>query len=956
MASRVAPWAFAAVYGIVAIIAIWGGIAALSPPPPEPSPFDPNPLPPLVNSGMFTAAMFYFITALTFAVVTAMSVTMNGRNGRAERHAKLVADGAVGAGESGPQAEPLALQLGLNLAFAAVLGIIGAYNIWYGGILLSLGGDFYFLLIGLALAATAALLVMRSPLASTVFAVTVVYTIVWAFLEAGLDFLALLPRLDGWIILGLWFLAPWHRAAMKEGEKRPLYVGGRWPGFASLAAALLLAVAGFQGYTVTEGTKNTVATGPAVTDWQHYGGLPGGQRFAAIDQINVGNVAKLEKAWEFRTGVAFDFKQTPQMANGLVYICTAGNTLIAVDSDTGEERWRHDTQTNVPGGLANGSTFARTCRGVGYHEAPATYAGECAKRIVTGTVDARLIAVDALTGRRCESFGFGGEVNLVSGLGYAPLGNFMVTSTPLIAGDKIVVGGWVTDNQQTGNPSGVLRAYDAVTGAFAWAWDMGNPGYQGLPDEGGEYTRGTPNVWSNTAYDPELNLVYAPTGNSSPDYFDGDLRSKEAEENASAIVAIDAATGQRRWVYQTVHRDIWDYDVPSQPVLVDVRKNGEGELIPAIAGPTKRGEIFLLDRRTGVPIYETPELQVPQNPEVGEVVTATQPFSPLPHFREDRVEKDMWGLTPLDLLHCRIEFKKMRYEGLFTPPMRGGGGYGQAEDTWGGTFQYPGNAGGFNWGSVSVDADNGLLVGAPMLMGNRIVLRSLEDRAAMQKANADRRAAAAAARDDHAGPAAPPAGGPGGPGGRQQSPEAKAHAERFDQNRVLYRGDTAPFMSEWRLPLPFFNAPTDLPCFEPPFSQIGVIDLNTNKLMWKRPIGSLKDSGPFGIPLGLGTQVGTPVQAGNMTTRGGLIFHGGAMDATLRAFDLRTGDVKWESALPASAHATPMSYVGKNGKQYVLITVPTPGWRYPRPAPGEAGQPDPKGGYVIAYALPDGAQ
>ena len=928
MASRVAQWAFAAVYGIVAIIAIWGGVAALNPPLPDPSPFNPDPLPLLVNSGMVTAAMFYFVTALAFLGATAHAVL-------------LIRKG-----------EPLALQLGLNTAFAMLLAVIAAYNIWYGGILLSLGGSFYFLAMGVALAITSGLLVLRNPLSATLFTLIALATLVWAFLEAGLDFLALLPRLNGWIILGLWFLTPWHGQAMKYGETKPFYTGGMGPGLASLASAALLVGAVLQTYPVAEGTRNEVAAGPAVTDWRNYGGVPGGQRFAQIDQINVGNVAKLEKAWEFRTGVAYDFKQTPQMANGLVYLCTAGNTLIAIDSDTGEERWRHDTQTNVPGGLANASTFARTCRGVGYHEAPTTYAGECAKRIVAGTVDARLIAVDALTGRRCNSFGFNGEVNLVSGLGYSPLGNFMVTSTPLIAGDKVVVGGWVTDNQQIGNPSGVLRAYDALTGQFAWAWDMGNPGYQGLPDEGGEYTRGTPNVWSNTAYDPVLNLVYAPTGNSSPDYFDGDLRSKESEENASSIVAIDAATGQRRWVYQTVHRDIWDWDVPSQPVLVDIRKNGEGELIPAVAQPTKRGEIFLLDRRTGVPIYDTPEMPVPQNPEQGEVVTATQPFSPLPHFRDDRVEKDMWGLTPLDLLHCRIEFKKMRYDGHFTPPMRGGGGYGDAEDTWGGTFQYPGNAGGFNWGSVSVDADNGLLIGAPMLMGNRIVLRSVEDRENEQKANAERRAA----RDEHAGAPAGAAAGRGGPGGRQQSPEAKAHAERFDQKRVLYRGDTSPFMSEWRLPLPFLNVPTELPCFEPPFSQIGVIDLNTQKLLWKRSIGSLKESGPFGMPLGMPFMVGTPVQAGNMTTRGGLIFHGGAMDSTFRAFDLRTGEVKWETALPASAHATPMSYVGKNGKQYVLITVPTPTWRYPRPPAGELGPPDPKGGYVIAYALPDGVQ
>lgn len=934
MASRVARWAFAAVYGIVALIAVWGGQVQLNPPAPGPSMFDENPLPLLVNSAMFEAAMFYFLTAAVFAAVTFRAVR-----------------GALSGEENG-------LALGLNTAFSGFFAIVAAYLIFYGFDLMMLGGSFMYLLTGVVLAVSAVLLFLRNPLGALVYAALVALWVIFSFIEAGLDFLPLLPRLAAFIVVGLWFLSPWHRAAMGKSAENNINDGGVWVGGAVTASVLLLAVSAFQGYPVNPGTDNKI-TGTGIADWQHYGGVPGGQRFAQIDQINVANVAKLEKAWEFRTGVAFDFKQTPQMANGMVYLCTAGNTLIAVDADTGDERWRYDTKTQVPGGIANASTFARTCRGVGYHEAPPEYTGQCAKRIITGTVDARLIAVDALTGAPCESFGFGGEVNLVSGLGYSPLGNFMVTSTPLIAGDKVVVGGWVTDNQQIGNPSGVLRAYDAITGQFAWAWDMGNPGYQGLPTEGGEYTRGTPNVWSNTAYDPELNLVYAPTGNSSPDYFDGDLRSKESEENASSIVAIDAATGQRRWVYQTVHRDIWDYDVPSQPVLINVRKNGEGEPIPAVAQATKRGEIFLLDRRTGVPIYDIPEMPVPQNPEEGEVVTATQPFSPLPHFRDDRTEKDMWGLTPLDMLHCRIEFKKMRYEGHFTPPMRGGGGYGQAEETWGGTFQYPGNAGGFNWGSVAVDADNGILIGAPMLMGNRIVLRSVEDRAQERARAAERRAAAAASRDEHAGPPAP---APGGPGGRQQSPEAVAHAQKYDQNRVLYRGDTTPFMSDWRLPLPWLKDSdnqllgTNLPCFEPPFSQIGAIDLNTNTLMWKRPLGSMKQSGPFGIETGLGFMVGTPLQGGTMATRGGLAFHAGSMDATFRAFDTHTGEVKWQFDLPGSAHASPMSYVGKNGKQYVLITIPTPSWRYPRPDPSVLGPPDPKGGYVIAFALPDGAQ
>jgi glucose dehydrogenase len=223
--------------------------------------------------------------------------------------------------------------------------------------------------------------------------------------------------------------------------------------------------------------------------------------------------------------------------------------------------------------------------------------------------------------------------------------------------------------------------------------------------------------------------------------------------------------------------------------------------------------------------------------------------------------------------------------------MEGGGGYGMAEDSWGGTFQYPGNAGGFNWGSVAVDADNGLLIGAPMLMGNRIVLRSLEARAADTEREKKRRADRDAARGQPAAAAA----APGGPASAPAAPVATGGRQEqvFDQNRVLYRGDTRPFMSAWRLPLPFFNAATELPCFEPPFAQIGAMDLNTGKLLWKRPVGSMKDVGPFGLPTGMPFLVGTPVQAGLMATRGGLTFHGAAMDSTFRAFD--TAD--WRGSL-----------------------------------------------------------
>jgi quinoprotein glucose dehydrogenase len=931
MPVRIAQWAFAALYVIVALVAVWGGVDALNP-----KAATPTGLAPPLNPQMTMTAVFYFVTALMFAGAAAWTVMRTLKN------------------------DAQALVGGLNIAFAAALASIGFYVVWKGGELVSLGGSFYYLLIGLGLIATAALLYLRNPWGPRIFAIMLAVTVGWSILEAGIDFVALLPRLAAWIVVGLWFLTPWHKAAMRVSPDAAPQSGGRWVGFAALAAVLLLALAGVQGYSVVPGTDNKVA-GAGATDWRYYGGVAGGQRFAAIDQINTSNVKDLKQAWVYRTKVPYDFKNTPLMVNDLVYTCTAANTLIALDANTGEERWRYDTKTKPGGGgnLENASTFARTCRGLGYHEAPADYVGECPKRIITGTTDARLIAIDAMTGQPCRSFGFDGEVNLRSGMGPHAPPLYFVTSTPQVARDNVVVGGWVADTQQLGMPSGVVRAYNAMTGQFAWAWDMGNPGYHGLPDEGGEYTRGSPNVWSNMSYDPELNLIYAPTGNSSPDYFDGDLRETWAEKYASSTVAIDAATGEARWVYQTVHRDIWDWDVPSQPVLVDIRKNGEGEVIPAVAQPTKRGEIFLLDRRTGVPIYDTPEQPVPQNPAEGEVTAPTQPFSPLPHFREDRVEKDMWGLTPLDQLWCRVEFKKMRYDGHFTPPMRGGGGVGETVGTWGGTFQYPGNAGGFNWGSVSVDADNGLLVAAPMLMGNRIVLRSLEDRAKLAAERQERMRQQA----ERTGQTAPPQGGQGGGGGGGGAGPAAMGVPadpKFSPDRVLYTAGTAPFMSDWKLPLPFFRNPdgqqvgTDVPCYEPPYGQIGVIDLNTNKLLWKHPIGTMKDSGPFGISSGLDLAVGTPVQGASVTTRGGLIFHGGAMDKTLRAYDLRTGKVLWSADLPASAHASPMSYMTSKGKQYVVMTVPNPGWRYPRPAPGQAeGPSDSEGGYVIAYALPD---
>ncbi|TQV67720.1 PQQ-binding-like beta-propeller repeat protein [Exilibacterium tricleocarpae] len=801
--------------------------------------------------------------------------------------------------------------------FIVFLSLVGLYLTLLGGFLVYKGGSLYYVTAGIATLVVAIMMVRRNVLAPRVYGGIIAVTIVWALFESDLYLLALLPRLAMWIGLALWFLTPWYQATLKARYGAEVPATKPWFVIPGLAALAVLLIAAGQGYTQNgTGTVRPIAEATATGDWRHYGNTAGGTRFAEIDQINTETVAKLKEVWRYRTGVEDDFKMTPLQVNGLLYICGARNILIAVDSDSGEEVWRHDPQAKPPGT----HQYARTCRGISYHEAPADYTGQCPKRIVTGTIDARLIAVDAMTGERCSDFGAGGAVNLRKGMGEHNANQYYVTSPPLVADDVLVVGGLVLDSQDLGMPSGVVRAFDALTGSFVWAWDLGNPGEYGEPGPGEEYTRGTPNVWSVMSYDAELDLIYAPTGNAPPDYYGGERRPLD-DEWSSSVVAIDAATGEPRWKYQTVHHDIWDYDVPAQPVLVDVER--DGERVPSVAVPTKMGAIFLLDRRDGTPVYPIEERAAPQDPAVGDYLAPTQPFSPLPNFHPYLHEKDMWGLTPLDQLLCRVEYKLLRYEGLFTPP------------TPAGSLQFPANFGGFNWGSVSVDADNGLLVAAPMLLANRLMLVTPE-----QVAAAGPRAAMLLGADHPAvrmDPDAPV------PPARDPDPN-----DPYDHVRIRYYGLTLPFMSRFG---------TQVPCFEPPWSQIAVIDLNTNELLWRRPVGSMKDSGPFGLRSGLPFQVGVAIRAGTLTTRGGLTFIASTMDRTVRAFDLRTGAVKWSAELPGSGQATPMTYLSEaTGRQHLIVTVPNPSWRYPRdPSTGtytdSRSVRDGKGGYVIAYAL-----
>ncbi len=770
-----------------------------------------------------------------------------------------------------------------------LLGIMGFGLLYPGLILVSLGGSPYYFAAGITLMACTWLLWQGDVRGAKLYGAFLAFTYLWSFYETGLDAWALAPRVGLFTAVGLLFLLPGTRRKLAGGaEVKPLLQTREAQ--ITGAAAVVIVIALFIGNGSYEvGTPSAAGTGTVnnpTGDWAHYGSSKTGTRFAAADQINLDNVDQLEQAWVTRTGVGGAFKGTPIQVDDGLYLCTGQNVILALDPDTGAERWRYDPeiQTDRIG-------FWDTCRGVTWYEAPdSEQLSECGERIFTATTDARLVAVDKNTGLPCDDFGVNGEVDLLMGMGEVQPGYYFVTSPPTISNNVLVLGGWVMDNQETAEPSGVVRGFDPVTGNLRWAWDIGRPNSTNLPPAGETYTRGTPNVWSLTSADEELGLIYVPTGNATPDYHSGH-RSEAMEEYSSSVVALEAATGRVRWHFQTTHHDIWDYDVPSQPTLIDIPVDGVTR--KAVIVPTKRAEVFLLDRETGEPIAEVSELPVPQTDVPDEFTVPTQPFSTgMPSFA-DRVltGADMWGITPYDQVVCRIQFQSMRYEGPLTPPSLRG------------TLYYPGVGGGMNWGSAAVDEINNLLVVNVLHMPSvvRLIPRDQVQEGEFL-----------------------------GVGGVQQGTPYAVYSF-------------------------FFLSPLFAPCVRPPYGEMAVIDLANQELLWRRPVGTAREQGPLGIPSRLPLPMGMFFNGGSAVTGGGLTFFGGVTDSTMRAINTFTGEEVWTDDLPASSTATPMTYVSPaTGKQYVIVTSPEGGGLLQlESSTGSAAENTTQGGYVIAYALPD---
>jgi quinoprotein glucose dehydrogenase len=773
---------------------------------------------------------------------------------------------------------------------AVVIAFLGLILLGGGIWLLALGGSLYYAIAGLGFLATAGFLWRRSPTGLWVYALVTFGSLLWAVYEAGFDWWRLAPRGGVIVLIGIWLLMPWVTRELRD-PGRPRHASAfSWNGLPLTAAVLASVVVAVYAMTTPSNelrgslpvaAAGAVAATPAVDpgDWPAYGRSNAGLRYSPLDQITPRNVAKLQVAWTYHTGdvrgdgdpVETTYEVTPIKIGKTLYLCTPHDLAIALDADTGKELWRFDPKVGK-----NINRQHQTCRGVTY-DAPASAAGDaaCRTRILLPTSDARLIALDAETGKVCGDFADKGVIDLSANMPDLTPGFYYSTSPVLVARGLIVVGGAVNDNVSTREPSGVIRAYDESTGKLVWNWDSGNPDATTPIAAGAAYTHNSPNSWSILSVDADLGLVYVPMGNAPPDQFGGG-RDKNTERFSSSVVALDLLTGQLRWVFQAVHHDLWDMDMPAQPELLEWK--GPDGPVPALLQPTKQGDLYLLDRRTGEPLLPVTEKPAPGNAARGDKAAPTQPASTMSFNPSPLTEGDMWGATLFDQLACRIMFRSLNYGGRYTPPSERG------------SIIYPGNFGTFNWGGVAVDPVRQVVFATPVYLAftSKLIPR----------------------KDDKTNYVSD-----GKPG--------------LNENYgAPYAARMGPFLS-----------PIGLPCQSPPWGYVAGVDLRSGQTVYQHKNGTVRDLSPVPLPF----RMGVPGIGGPMITAGGVAFYSGSLDYYVRAYDVTTGRRLWRDRLPAGGQATPMSYKGSDGRQYVVIV-----------AGGHGSTGTKAGDAVIAYALPKG--
>jgi glucose dehydrogenase len=575
----------------------------------------------------------------------------------------------------------------------------------------------------------------------------------------------------------------------------------------------------------------------AQNNWPHYGGDAGGTRYSKLNQINRSNVNRLQPAWTFHTGEISDgtkgdlptrsaFETTPLMANGLLYFTTPFNNLVALDPENGQKVWFFDAKLDLKRPY---TLFA--------HRGAALWEG---KRVLFGTQDGRLFSVDAKTGKPDNSFGVNGMVDLRKGVADEyPTRGYGMTSPPAIYKNLVICGSWASDGEPQG-PRGDVRAFDVRTGKLVWTFHTvprkGEFGYETWAPGSAEGRGGT-NAWTMLSVDEKRGIVYVPLSSPSTDLYGGDR--KGANLFGDSLVALDAATGKRIWHFQTVHHNIWDYDIPAQPQLVDLK-------VPAVLQITKTGFVFAFDRVTGKPLFPIEERPVPASQIPGEEAFATQPVpsKPKPFARQSMTPDELTDVTPESRAFCEGLIRGAKFGSLFTP-------VGLEP-----TILFPGTDGGANWGGGAWDPETKTLYVHHRDVG---MLYKMVER---------------------------------------------------EGGKIPYRatGLGTPNSRFWDK--------DKLPCQKPPWAFLTAIDMSTGEWRWRSVLGVVDSLIDKGLP-----PTGAPTMGGSIVTAGGLLFIGATNDSRFRAFDKTTGKELWTYRLPASAHATPMTYVGKNGKQYVVVAA-----------------------------------
>jgi quinoprotein glucose dehydrogenase len=604
-------------------------------------------------------------------------------------------------------------------------------------------------------------------------------------------------------------------------------------------------------------------------DWPAYGGDAGGRKYSTAAQITPANVSGLETAWTFHTGELGEnlarsdkltFEATPILIGRTLYFSTATAVVFAIDAATGRERWRYDPK------IDRGVRYSEmSSRGVSYWAEPAKQGQPCSQRVFIGTIDARLIALDASTGRPCVDFGTGGFVDLSRGVRLQDKPDYQVTSPPAVAGDTIIVGSSIGDNRATNLELGVVRAFDVRSGALKWHWDpiprtaripkdAANPEFDEVDSQAASWT-GAANAWSILSVSPDKSLVFVPTGSASPDFFGGERLGDN--KWANSVVALDVATGRLVWGQQLIHHDLWDYDVASQPVVAELARGGTR--VPVVMQATKNGQIFVFHRDTGEPVYAVTEKSVPQGAVPEEKASPTQPFSSLPPLVSwaPVKEKDAWGITFYDRGKCADKIKALRSDGIFTPPGVQG------------TIERPGYAGGANWGGLAFDPQHQYAIAVVMDLPMVVTLVPRAGLASMR-------------------------------------------------NSGKY-GDSE-FASMWNTPYgmrrELLVSNFGIPCIAPPWGLLVAMDLVNGRIAWRAPLGTTRDLAPWPFWY----YQGVPSIGGPIVTKAGLVFVGAAADDYLRAFDVRTGSELWKGRLPGGGQATPMTYE-LDGRQFVVIAA-----------------------------------